>query len=474
MAENLNEPESTVDFREIIKIIKKYWKLIFSFFLVSALLGILIVSLIPNTYQAEAKLRIKQSKGLADSLLADLPSGNVMAGQQLIATYAEIIKSRAVVTALIKNSIRDAEATLNYEQLVQRIVVAPVKNTEIMQVKVQAKTATEAMQLTNALVEVFLKRLTELARAEQTSVKSFIGERLNEAKLELAESENNLKNYKKLQKIIAPQEETKALVERLTEVNRLTANNHIEVATIQAKLAGIKRQMAEEKVEYIATNPLIEQMRAKLAELEVRLVGYLQKYTANHPEVSALNAEIEETKTKLNQEIKRVVNIEAPSQNKIHQELLQQKMQAEVELGATMAQKAELDQIITSGESQIAKLPTEEQNLARLMRDTALAQEIYIMLAKRYEEAQISEAMQPTDVQIIDQATTPNNPIKPKRKMNVLLTAFIGLFIGIGLAFLMEYFNKTINSIDDVKSYLDLPVLAAVPDYVSLNKYHKK
>lgn len=474
MAEYLNEQETTVDLKEIIKILKKHFKLIFLFFMSSTIVGILVSALIPNIYEAEAKLRIKQSKGLADSLLADLPTGNVMASQQLIATYAEIIKSRIVVETLIKSVPVQGEIPPKYEQMVERITVAPIKNTEIMQVKVQAKVAKEAMVLTNSLVKVFLERLTELARSEQTTVKGFIGERLQEARQELAQTENVLETYKKSQKIIEPQEETKALVERLTEVNRLAATNQIEIATAEAKLTGVKAQLDQEKVEYIATNPLIEQARARLADLEVRLVGFLQKYTADHPEVIALKAEIDQTKTKLDQEIKRVVNTEAPSQNSIHQELLQQKILSEVEIGAATAQQAEIKKIMALGDREIMKLPAQEEELARLMRDSSLAQEIYVMLAKRHEEARISEVMQPTDVQIIDQAITPENPIKPKRKMNVALAAFLGIFLGIGLAFLLEYLNKTVSTVEDVKHYLDLPVLASIPDFKSFDKYNLK
>jgi len=474
VAEYLNEQETTVDLKEIIKILKKHFKLIFLFFMSSTIVGILVSALIPNIYEAEAKLRIKQSKGLADSLLADLPTGNVMASQQLIATYAEIIKSRIVVETLIKSVPVQGEIPPKYEQMVERITVAPIKNTEIMQVKVQAKVAKEAMVLTNSLVKVFLERLTELARSEQTTVKGFIGERLQEARQELAQTENVLETYKKSQKIIEPQEETKALVERLTEVNRLAATNQIEIATAEAKLTGVKAQLDQEKVEYIATNPLIEQARARLADLEVRLVGFLQKYTADHPEVIALKAEIDQTKTKLDQEIKRVVNTEAPSQNSIHQELLQQKILSEVEIGAATAQQAEIKKIMALGDREIMKLPAQEEELARLMRDSSLAQEIYVMLAKRHEEARISEVMQPTDVQIIDQAITPENPIKPKRKMNVALAAFLGIFLGIGLAFLLEYLNKTVSTVEDVKHYLDLPVLASIPDFKSFDKYNLK
>ncbi len=465
MNDNFNNPETTVDLREIFRILKKSWQLILGILIISVVSTTIISFLIPKVYEAETTLRIKQPKGLANSLLSEVAMGNAMATQQLMSTYAEIIKSRLVISEVIRQSNFQTKQPLKYESMLQRISIQPVKDTEILKIKVQGSSPAEAKFFTNKLVEVFLERLMQLTRSEQTTVRTFIGERLGESKQELSEAEARLEQYKQTQKIVAPQEETKAIVERLNAINRLAAENQVEIAAAQARLNGIKVQLSQEKTDYIATSPLIEQYRSKLADLEVSLVGLSHKYTGNHPEVVALRAEIQEIKSKLNREITRVINIEAPSQNQLHQTLLQQKMQTEVEIGAAVAQQSEIEKILGQGETEILKLPTQEQELARLMRDTTVAQEIYVMLAKRHEEARISEVMQPTDVQVIDRAIDPERAIKPTKTMNVMIAAFLGVFVGVGIAFLLEYLNKTVRTAEDVRDYLGLPTLATVPDF---------
>jgi len=153
--------------------------------------------------------------------------------------------------------------------------------------------------------------------------------------------------------------------------------------------------------------------------------------------------------------------------NPIHQGLLQAKLQAEAEIAVGQARQAAIGRIVADVEREIAKLPAKEQGLVKVMRDVTVAQEIYIMLAKRHEEARISEVMQPTDVQVIDAAIAPEKPIKPKILLNIAIAAVLGLFLGVGLAFLLEYMNKTIRTVDDVKYYLDLPVLGTIPDFDS-------
>lgn len=467
MAEQYLPEETTIDIKELVRIFQKRRNLILAVFLGSVIIATVISFLIPKTYEAETTLRIKQSKGLANSLLADLPMGNTMATKQLMSTYAEILKSRTVVEKVISLTQAGQEKPLLYEEMLARISTLPIRDTELLKLTVQAKSPTEAQLIANTLVEVFIERMTNLVRSEQSMVRRFIGERLIEAKDDLDRSETALEAYKRNQQIIAPEEETRAIVEQLSTMNKLAAENHVELASAQARLENARLQIEKEKPEFIAENTIIQQYKSKLADLEVQLVSILQKYTDKHPDVISLRAAIAETKQRLNTEIARVINNEAPSMNPVHQGLLQSKIQSEAEIAAAKAQKDAINKIMTSKERDITTLPAKEQGLVRVSRDAMLAQEIYLMLAKRHEEARISEVMQPTDVQIIDTAIAPpaDRPVKPNKKLNVMIAAFLGLFAGTGLAFILEYFNKTITSTDDVKNYLDLPVLGRIPEF---------
>ncbi|HBS58404.1 MAG TPA: chain-length determining protein, partial [Firmicutes bacterium] len=78
--------------------------------------------------------------------------------------------------------------------------------------------------------------------------------------------------------------------------------------------------------------------------------------------------------------------------------------------------------------------------------DVAVAQDIYTMLAKRHEEARISEAMEPATVQIIESAVADSKPIKPNKPLNVLIAAVLGLLTGITYVLLKENLHKSIHT----------------------------
>jgi len=71
-------------------------------------------------------------------------------------------------------------------------------------------------------------------RSEHSTVREFIGERLQESKQELERAEAALETYKREQKIVAPAEETKTMVDALAEMDKIAAQNAVNLAAAQA------------------------------------------------------------------------------------------------------------------------------------------------------------------------------------------------------------------------------------------------
>lgn len=469
MPESYVIAEKTLNIKDIARIIRRRRTLLLAVWVAVVGAVTLMTFMSPKVYQAETTLRIKQSKGLGESLLDALPFGDPTLTKQQLSTYIEIIKSRTVLEEVSRLLKPSGKVKPDYEALSGRIIISPVKDTEILRIQATAGTPNEAKQVANLVVDVFIRRLVSMSRSGQSMVREFIGERLQEAKHELDQAEKSLKDYKIRNQIISPTEETRTVVDQLAEVNKLVAQNQIELAACQARLVNADQQLSKEKTDFVADNALIQQCRSKLVELEVEQVGLLQKYTENHPRVQALRASIDETKKALSGEIDRVVNAEASSLNPVHQGLFQDKLKAEAEVTALSAQKLALERVVAQEEGLLTKLPVKEQGLARVMRDSMLAQEIYVMLAKRHEESRISEVMQPADIQIVDRAIAPdrNKPIKPNKKLNLFIAVILGMFAGLGLAVGVEYFCQTIDDGDDVQQYLGVPVLGNIPRFDS-------
>ncbi|MCX7716607.1 MAG: Wzz/FepE/Etk N-terminal domain-containing protein [Endomicrobia bacterium] len=151
--------------------------------------------------------------------------------------------------------------------------------------------------------------------------------------------------------------------------------------------------------------------------------------------------------------------------------------QLAVELLSLQAKKTELLKIYTEKhpevisitqkikfiEEQLTKLPKEELEYARLTREVKLNEELYTLLAKRYKEAQISEADRVQTAFIVTPAVIPTKPVKPNLMTNLSLGGFIGIIIGLIFAFVVEHLDTSIATIEEVEMFLGLPVIGVIP-----------
>jgi len=109
--------------------------------------------------------------------------------------------------------------------------------------------------------------------------------------------------------------------------------------------------------------------------------------------------------------------------------------------------------------------PGKGVNILQSKRMATVSENTYIMLLQKLEDARIAEAVKIGYARIIEPATPPTNPVKPKKARNAMMGAFFGIFFGVGLTILFEYLDDSIRSAEDVKNLLDLPVLGMIPHF---------
>ena len=101
-----------------------------------------------------------------------------------------------------------------------------------------------------------------------------------------------------------------------------------------------------------------------------------------------------------------------------------------------------------------------------------MAEEIYLLLRNRKEEINIQQAMQNSDIFVIDSPYLPENPIKPNLQLNLAISVVLSLMLAVFIIFLLEFFDNTIKNENDLEKISDLPVLGIIPDLNEID-HHK-
>ena len=191
--------------------------------------------------------------------------------------------------------------------------------------------------------------------------------------------------------------------------------------------------------------PLAAQINTELARLEAELTTLLVDCTEEHPKVKELRANIQSLKEKRTQQIR----LAAESAN------------------------VDAKEYIEVAES----IPKQEQELARLTRDTTVNERLYAMFLERLETARISEELEDsenkTKFKIIEPARFPLKPIKPDKIKFGLMGLVLGAMAGFGCIYLVEYSDQSFRGVEELKSFIDIPVLGAISK-ITIEEYLRK
>jgi len=112
---------------------------------------------------------------------------------------------------------------------------------------------------------------------------------------------------------------------------------------------------------------------------------------------------------------------------------------------------------------QMQQLPQSEIQYARLMRDFEINEKLYRNLKDKFEEARIAEIEKVADVSLVDPAPVPKFPMSPNKSLNYLLGVVLGLMLGLTGGLVVEQLDTSIGTVEDVESYIGLPILGVIP-----------
>jgi len=128
---------------------------------------------------------------------------------------------------------------------------------------------------------------------------------------------------------------------------------------------------------------------------------------------------------------------------------------ADKQLSILNSQKAAIQE-------QIKRLPGVEQEVISSMRDVKVGTELYTSLLNTAQQLRLAKASKIGTSRLIDEAVVPEQPVKPKRRMIVLLSLFLGVIAGVMAALLRRAMRGAIDNPKVIEDATGLQVYATV------------
>lgn len=141
--------EQVISLGEILEVLKKRWKLILIVTLLATLVsGLVSFFLISPKYEASTKLFIGKEAGAE----AGYDQSEIAMYQKLMKTYSEAIKTRD----LVGRAIKGANSNLTEDEVLKKLTVVTVADTQILQIKIDDKNPNMAATMVQAITNEFV------------------------------------------------------------------------------------------------------------------------------------------------------------------------------------------------------------------------------------------------------------------------------------------------------------------------------
>ncbi len=469
-----------VSVRDVLFVVFKRLKMIVAIFLITVATVTLGAFLVKPVYESSVKVLLNRE--VSESVLRMAPWVPLMRRFELeeeINSEIELIKSWPVIEAVVDRLDRltagegaspqeessaevvaDAEggaedleqSRFNRIVALQKAIVAePVKRSDVIQISYRSLDPVHAMEVADAVADAYIDYRAKIYRT--SGAVNFFDEQIEVAKRNLDQLESALRDYRQQEALLSYEKQETILLTKLNGFETSLTEVRKDIISKESKLSRIRDFMASPLQPLVPSleireEAIISELHDRLIDLRLRLNELLSKYTENHLEVQNLRREIVLGEAELRAEVEKVIDLEESS------------------LEALRAEEDALRSTVNLLNAEVRTLPEKELTIERLQRAIENHKEVYSMLVLKREEARISEAgdRRLANVTVISPATLPRKPVKPRRGLYIMVACLMGFIGSFGLAFVMEYMDHSLRSSEDVEHYLNIPVLASIPE----------
>jgi polysaccharide biosynthesis transport protein len=320
---------------------------------------------------------------------------------------------------------------------------------QIINISYESDDPAKAAEVINAIADAYIAFGLESRLGTLKDTAKWLGDQLDDLKATLQVSEDKLAEVRNISGLMDSEQQARIANTQLSNLNTELVRAQTQLSQAQEMYTQVQK-LDKAKGDYLSLGPVLQNQTIRDLVREEsnqkRTVEELaERYGEKHPKLIAARSDYTGAVANLNREVDKIV-----------ENIAKEFRLAQVQLN-------NVKDLISKTKNELQSYQGSSFEITRLEREVENNRRIYESFLGRLMEADVSGNYDASNVRIIDRATVPDFPIKPRVSLIVAAALMAGLFLGVVLAFLREALSNVFNTPDQIESELQIPSLGITP-----------
>ncbi|WP_202723109.1 polysaccharide biosynthesis tyrosine autokinase [Acinetobacter baumannii] len=475
--------EDTIDLKELFFSLIAQWKLIALCVILSVVCALLYLRVTPDTYSVDALVQVEDSKGASAALLGDL--SQMIEQKSPAQAEIEILKSRLVLGSVIKDLHLNIQVSSTENTFTHRLLSDTDYKTEYAKKSVLFKDGLKSFDIRQFEIPAYYLDKNLLLDFDKQSLRLTdpdTEEVILTVPLNQANSVTGPYGLWKVAIFTKDQFDSTYNIKKLSlplAIKSISSDYSVEEKGKLTGILGLSYQGQDQEHITKVLNAILATYSAQ--NIERRSAESAQTLKFLDEQLPDLKKQLDDAERQFNKFRQQYNTVDVTKESELYltQSITLETKKAELEQKqAEMAAKytaehpamreingqlAAINKQIGELNSTLKQLPDVQRQYLQLYREVEVKTQLYTALLNSYQQLRIAKAGEIGNVRIVDTAVEPVEPIKPKKLLVLILSVFVGGFIGALIALLRNMLRTGIKDSGQIENEMDLPVYATVP-----------
>lgn len=399
----------------------------------------------PAIYEGQFKLLVEAVNAQSQKDRAPLNEGGNEDGLDY-ETQIEVLKSPKTIQPILEQ-IQKKYPEVTYESLRAALEVERPEETKLIEVTLADQDPDRLKFILDQLANGYLRYSQKERESNLGTGIAFVNRQIDETRRRVDSLQRQMQVFRQQNNLIAPDTLGGQIASQLQSLNQQKLDTQRQLAEAQRQYGGLQERTGA--VAALAADPAYQRVLDKLRDLESKIAQESTRFADDNAEISALRQQRDSLLPLLQQEARRVLG------NRLAQ------------TGAEMSVLSTRQQVLNQAEAywnqELQRLPVVARVFTDLDRERNVATESLNRLLQTRENLQIEAAQKEIPWQLITPAERPSEPANSPFR-NILLGAIVGLFLGTGVALLVDRTDGRVRTISELRKQIKFPVLGGIPN----------